>query len=400
MRFRYTARDNKGTLQKGTIDADKSRTAAAVLKERQLLAVSIEPVQRWLDLGAGLAKFRRVSTTEVANFTRQLSTMITAGLPLTDGLNLLKLQSSVTFSPVVGSILDNVQGGESLSDALAKHPQVFSQVYIALVKAGESAGVLETILGRLADNLEKSREFSSKVKGAMIYPVIVLVGMLAVMILMVVVVIPKLTTLYSEFGVKLPLATQIIVGISDVTIKFGWFILPLLILLGFGVKRYLNQSAGRKVWDKVSYQIPVVGPLLQQIMLTELTQTLALLVGAGVSIVEALKIVAGALGNVVVEEQIQNVAKKVEKGFPVSISFSESETFPPILGQMIAVGEETGKLDDVLAKLSKYYETESEQKVKALTTAIEPLIIILLGVGVSFLVVSIIMPIYNLTNQF
>lgn len=400
MRYSYTARDAKGAIVKGVIDADRPKAAAAVLNGRKLLPISVTPLQPWMDIGNSLTRMRRVSAVEVTNFTRQLSTMITAGLPLTDGLNLLKLQSSPMFSPIVGSILDDVQGGVSLSDALAKYPRVFSKVYVALVKAGEAAGVLETILNRLADSLEKSREFSAKVKGAMIYPVIVLIGMVGVMGIMVVVVIPKLTTLYAEFGVQLPFATRVVVGISDIALHRGWLIAPLLIAAGYGVGWYLKQPAGRKQWDKLIYKVPVVGPLLRQIMLTELTQTLSLLVGAGVSIVEALDIVAGALGNVVVEEAVRGVAKKVEKGFPVSISFSESELFPPILGQMMAVGEETGKLDDVLIKLSAYYATESEQQVKALTTAIEPLIIILLGLGVGFLIFSIVMPIYTLTNQF
>lgn len=400
MRFHYTARDDKRNIHRGIVDADQSKTAAAILKERKLLPIDIVAVQPWMDIGNSLAKFRKISPVEVTNFTRQLSTMITAGLPLTDGLNILKLQSSSSFSPVVKSIIDDIQGGVSLSDALAKHPQVFSKVYVALIKAGEAAGVLETILSRVADSLEKSREFTSKVKGAMIYPIIVLIGMVAVMGVMVVVVIPKLTTLYSDFGVEIPFATQAIVSISDLVIHWGWLFLPLLIAAGYGVGWYLKQPTGRKQWDRQIYKIPVVGPLLQQIMLTELTRTFSLLVGAGVSIVEALNIVAEALDNVKVEEQVRGIAKKVEKGFPVSISFSECELFPPILGQMMAVGEETGKLDDVLQKLSTFYESESEQKVKALTTAIEPLIIILLGIGVGFLVFAIIMPIYTLTSKF
>jgi len=282
---------------------------------------------------------------------------------------------------------------------MGKHPQAFSKVFVSLVKAGEAAGVVETILNRLADNLEKSREFKAKVISAMIYPVIVLLGMVGVMMVMMVVVVPKLTEVYKQFNADLPVATKTVIAISDFMVNY-WFIVIILMggLVAGGVA-YLKTPVGKRWWDDLLYKIPIVGPLSKQVMMTELTRTLALLVGAGVSVVEALNIVADALGNVVIESEIKLIAKRVEKGFPISISFSESGHFPPIAGQMIAVGEETGKLDDVLTKLSSYFESESEQKVKGLTAAIEPLIIILLGIGVGFLIFAIILPIYDITNK-
>ncbi len=400
MKFKYLARDEKGLSSKGIIEAVDKSAVVGALRERKLIPIKIDAYKPILDTSGILTKFGHVGGEDVTNFTRQLSTMITAGLPITDALNLLKLQSSQQFSLVVSSILTDVGAGLGLSEAMVKFPKVFSKVYIALVRAGEAAGVLEKILNRLADNMEKNREFGSKVKGAMIYPIIVLLGMVGVMIVMMVAVVPKLTTLYGEFGANLPLATKIVIGMSNFMINLWWLVLLLLGGVVWVLRLLINKPEGRRWIDSWVYKVPVIGSLSQQIMLTEMTRTLALLVGAGISIVEALNIVSTALGNVVVESEMKRIARQVEKGFPVSVSFSESPIFPVMIGQMMAVGEETGKLDEVLEKLSSYYESESEQRVKGLTTAIEPLIIILLGVGVGFLVFSIIMPIYNLTSQF
>ena len=399
MRFRYVAKDPSGKTIKGTVDAQDSKSAAGGLRDKKMLTINLVEDKGLLDMGDFSLKFGGVSVSDMANFTRQLSTMITAGLPLTDALSLLRLQSGPKLSPVVSAILLDVQSGVSLSEAMGKHPQAFSKVFVSLVKAGEAAGVVETILNRLADNLEKSREFKAKVISAMIYPVIVLLGMVGVMMVMMVVVVPKLTEVYKQFNADLPVATKTVIAISDFMVNY-WFIVIILMggLVAGGVA-YLKTPVGKRWWDDLLYKIPIVGPLSKQVMMTELTRTLALLVGAGVSVVEALNIVADALGNVVIESEIKLIAKRVEKGFPISISFSESGHFPPIAGQMIAVGEETGKLDDVLTKLSSYFESESEQKVKGLTAAIEPLIIILLGIGVGFLIFAIILPIYDITNK-
>lgn len=397
MKYKYVARDVTGNVIKGSMEADGSAGAAGALRERKLIPITViedKPVFSGFNL-----KFGGVSFEDVTNFTRQLSTMITAGLPLTDALNLLKVQSSPAFKPIVGSILSDVQGGVSLSESMSKHPKVFSKVYVALVRAGEAAGVMETILNRLADNLEKSREFKAKFKAAMIYPVIILVGMVGVMVLMMVVVVPKLTQIYSQFNADLPVATKIVIGISNFMTNFWWLAAIMAVGLVYGIRAYLQTKDGQRRWDSLKYKLPIIGPLSRQVMLTEISRTLSLLLGAGVSIVEALNIVSEALGNVVVEQEVKLIAKRVEKGFPVSVGFAETAEFPPIVSQMMAVGEETGKMDDVLLKLAKYYESESDEAVKGLTTAIEPIILVVLGLGVGFLMFSIILPLYNITNQ-
>ncbi|KKU83333.1 MAG: Type II secretion system F domain protein [Candidatus Amesbacteria bacterium GW2011_GWC2_47_8] len=380
MKFRYKARDPHGLEIKGAMEAPDAKSAAAMLRDKKLLVISVSRELAEFNFGWG-----RVNPSEVTNFTRQLATMINAGLPITDALNLLRLQAGPALAPAVEQIMGDVQAGVSLSEAMSKHPKLFSKVYVALVKAGETAGVVETILTRLSDTLEKGRVFKGKV--------------VAVMILMMVVVIPKLTEVYRQFDSQLPLATRIVVGVSDVFMHY-WLLIAIGVFGAVGVMGgYMKTAAGRRWWDRLVYKFPVMGSLAKETMLTELTRTLALLVGSGVAIVEALNIVAGAVGNVIVEAEMRTIAKRVEKGFPLAVSFAEADSFPPIVGQMIAVGEETGKLDDVLAKLSTFFESESEQKVKNLTTALEPVILIVMALGVGFLMYAIIMPIYGITNK-
>jgi type IV pilus assembly protein PilC len=326
--------------------------------------------------------------------------MINAGLPLTEALLILKSQGDSEVNKAASEILRDVEGGSTLADSMAKFPKIFSSVYIALVRAGEAAGVLDNILNRLADNLESQREFKAKVKGALIYPAIVVSGMVAVMFIMMIFVIPQLTSLYNEFDADLPQTTKILIGISNFMVKFWW-----LFIVGFLGGSYLlrminSQKEGRKKIDEFKFKVPIYGKLQTNVILAELTRTLGLLIGAGVSIVEALQISAAAAGNAIIEEGVLEANKQVEKGSPLSSAIASNPFFPQIVSQMISVGEETGKMDEVLLKVSKYFQSESEESLKGLTSAIEPLIMILLGVGVGFMVIAIIMPIYNLTSQF
>lgn len=327
--------------------------------------------------------------------------MVNAGLPITEALLILRSQAKGSMQKVVAQILADVEGGQSLSSALTKHPQIFSPTYIALAKAGEMGGVMDEVLLRLADNLEKQEEFRGKVVGALIYPAIIVVGMIAVGLILMIFVIPRLTSLYADFNATLPLPTRILMGISSTLFKF-WPILLALIgggIWGFGL--YRKTPAGRRKVDEMIFKVPIIGDLQRQIVLTELTRTLSLMVGAGVPILDGLNITAGVVNNSVVSDALRDAAKQVEKGFPVAFSFAKHpDAFPFLLSQMVAVGEETGKMDEVLKKVSHIFEVESDQKVKALTAAVEPVVMVILGLGVGFLVIAIILPIYNLTNQF
>ena len=284
---------------------------------------------------------------------------------------------------------------------MSRHPKIFSRTYIALVKSGEVGGVMDAVLLRLADDLEKQQEFGSKVKGALIYPAIIVVGMVVVSFIMMIFVIPRLTSLYIDFGATLPLPTQILIGVSNFFVNF-WYVV--IIVAGLGIYLFILYRAtatGRRKVDEMIFKIPIFGELQRQVILTELTRTLSLMVGAGVSILEALNITSEVVGNSIISEALKDASKQVEKGFPIAFSFARHpDAFPFLLSQMIAVGEETGKMEEVLNKISHIYEVESDERVKGLTAAVEPLVMVLLGLGVGFLVIAVILPIYNLTSQF
>ena len=327
--------------------------------------------------------------------------MINAGLPITEALLILRSQAKKSMQTVVAQLLADVEAGDSFSNALIKHPKVFGKTYIALVKSGEVGGVLDAVLMRLADNLEKQQEFGSKVKGALIYPVIIVFGMFVVGIIMLVFVIPRLLSLYSDLNAELPVPTKILIGVSDFFVHY-WFIVFALLGIGFYVLRlYRATPEGRRKIDELIFKIPVYGDLQRQIILTDLTRTLAMMVGAGVPILDALHITSEVVGNTLVSDALIDASNQVEKGFPVAFAFSKHpEAFPFILSQMIAVGEETGKMDEILGKISHIFEVESDEKVKGLTAAIEPIVMAVLGIGVGFLVIAVILPIYSLTSSF
>ncbi|MBI5151677.1 MAG: type II secretion system F family protein [Candidatus Pacebacteria bacterium] len=397
--FLYKAKNQKNETLKGKVEAMSVQQASAILKEKGMFIVSLSQAGH-SDFDALNAMFDKVKNEDIVNFTRQLSTMITAGLTLTESFAILQQQSKPAMQKIVGSLLREVEGGTSFADALTKQQGIFSRVYIALVRSGESAGVLDQVLKRLADNLEKQHEFAAKTKGALVYPVIVLIAMAVVMFVMMVFVIPKLTSMYQDFGAELPGMTKALISMSNFAVRF-WY---LFIVGGFGsvylLKAWRQTPFGDWQIDSLLLKIPVYGILKVQIMMTEFSRTVALLLGAGVSLLSALQIVSESLDSVVFRTSLKNVADSVEKGVSFADAMSRQDQFPPLVSQMIAVGEETGKLDEVLLKLSAYYESESEHAVKNLSTALEPLIMIVLGIGVGFLIVAIVLPIYDLTSKF
>jgi len=399
-RFNYKARDKTGTVLTGEVEATSPEHASKLLHAKGLIVITIKAkIDTPLDF---IRRFReRITLQDVATFTRQLSTMVNAGLPITEALLILRSQAKGPMEKVASQVLADVEGGESLSTSISRHPKVFSPTYVALVRSGEVGGVLDDVLARLADDLEKQQEFSGKVKGALIYPAIVITGMFAVGLIMMIFVIPRLTSLYGEFNANLPVPTKILIGISNILLRF-WPIFLILAVGGFyAFQLYRKTVPGRRRTDELILKLPIIGDLQRQVLLTDITRTLSLMVGAGVSILDALNITAGVVNNVVLSEALKDSAKQVEKGFPVAYSFAKHpEAFPFILSQMVAVGEETGKMEDVLKKISHVFEVESDQRVKTLTAAIEPLVMIMLGIGVGFLVIAVILPIYNLTSQF
>ncbi len=400
--FSYKARSQDGQTVKGLVEAPNQEAASKLLHDKQLFITALTESRGGRGIGSVTTKYERgIPFGEIVNFTRQLATMVVAGLSLPEALTILRAQTtSQVFVSVLADIEHQIVSGGNLGDSLAKYPKYFPPIYIALVRAGESSGQLDQVMTRLADSMEGQRDFKSKVSGAMIYPVIIVVGMGVVVMIMMTVVIPKLTELYSDFGVELPGSTKLLISMSSFFVNFWWLVIAAAVGGYYAFNKWRKTTTGELVVDTIILKVPLFGELQKKIILVEFTRTLSMLITSGIRLLDALHILKDALGNVLFRNAIVNISKKVERGFPLGETFSEYPVFPVIVSQMMKVGEETGKLDDTLLKLSKYFQSESENLVKGLTTAIEPIIMVVLGVGVGFIVISVITPIYNLTSQF
>lgn len=397
-RFNYRVKDSKGKTIRGLVEGNSQKHALSLLHERGFFIIDLKQAGEPFSLHLHSSS---IPFNDLVHFTRQLSTMITSGLTLAEALAILQQQiRKPSLIKLVNQIEDDVQGGKSFAEALEKNPDTFPPIYLALVRAGEASGKLDVILTRLADNLDKSREFKNKIRGAMTYPAIVIGGLGAVSIIVITVVVPRLTKLYKEFGVDLPLPTRILIGISELFINRWYLVIGVPVVGVILFIKWKQTKLGQRMLANIILRMPVIGPLVKQSTLVETTRTLALLVDGGVPILSALQISQNATGNVLFKEAFADAAKKVEKGFALSEPFSVNPIFPPILGQMVAVGEQTGKMGDSLFKLSHYFETEADSVVRTLTTMIEPLIMVILGLGVGFLVIAVLVPIYSLTSKF
>jgi type IV pilus assembly protein PilC len=397
--FQYTVKNEHGETIKGRVEAQTKEQASTILRNRLLLVISIKPQNETPFTSLNTVVFG-IKQNEVVDFTRQLATMVTAGLTLTESMHILQQQSKPAMERMISSVLREIEGGTTFAKALQSQGKIFSQVYIQLVRAGETAGMLDSVLARLADTMEKQREFQGKVRGALIYPVIVIFAMIVVAFVMLVYVIPKLTQLYKELGAQLPFLTQLLIDLSTFASTFWWLIILGAIGGGFVFKAWHKTEKGREKFDRFLLKLPVLGILRQKVILTEFCRTMSLLLSAGISVLQALEILTAAQENVLYQKALAESTDQVEKGVPLSQTIGRYDYFPPIVSQMISVGEETGKVDEILLKLSIYFESESEQAVRNLTAAFEPMIMMILGVGVAVLVLAIIMPIYNITSNF
>lgn len=397
MRLLYKAVTRDGKKVRGLIEAKDANEAASFLRSKELLPTHItQKTERGI-----LSIFtQKAKSSDLVFFTRQLSSMLASGLTLMQSLSILKdqVQNEAMIEIVSGIIID-IDEGKTFSAALAKYPKFFSQIYISLIKAGEASGLLDKVLLRLADNLEKQQKLKSTVKGALMYPSIVIAGIVAVMFIMMIFVIPQLNTLYKSLNIDLPLSTKIVVGISNFIIVFWPLVFGFFALLLFLFRRWRKTESGQLIFDDFVLKLPVFGKLIKQSILTEFARTFGLLVGTGTLVVEALNQTSDVAGNILYKNAIIGVSKRVEKGITIGDAMSVYSLFPPILVQTVRIGEQTGKLDESLMRVSEYFEREVEQSVKTLTTAMEPFIMIVLGLGVAFLVFSIITPIYSLVSS-
>jgi type II secretory pathway component PulF len=397
--FVYKARDFSGVDHQGTIDTVDSSRAARILSKKGLVVTSIKEKKAASPLFENL--FNRVSFDELVIATRQLATMIDSGLVLSESVDILvSQQSNPRFKKVLETVSRDLKSGLDLAGSLRKHPNVFPPLYCSLVKAGEQAGNLDVILNEMANNLERDREFRSRVRGAMIYPIMIILMMVVVIVVMMIFVIPRLTSLYSETDAELPLPTRILIGSSDFLVNYWWMILATLVIGGIVFKKWVSTPEGKYKFDVFLLKVPLIGKVIRGTALTNFTRTFGLLTVAGVPILDSITIVAEVIGNSVYRKALMETRLGVERGLTMSAQLQLVGVFPNIIPQMYRVGEETGKIDKVSFKMADYFESEVDHLVKNLTVIIEPLILVVLGIGVAFLVLSIILPIYKLTTSF
>jgi len=399
MKFNYIARNQKGETQTGTIEAANKQAALKALQDYKLIVVKLEPIGKSPIFSKRIKLFERVKRKDIFVFFRQLAILIEANVPLVQSLRALGKQvESEYFKEIIFGIGNDIDGGMAFSKSLAKYPKVFSVFSINLIKTGEVSGQLQESLLYLADHLENEYYLVSKVRGAMSYPAFILGAFLIVGVLVMVMVIPQLTSILTEAGQELPWTTKLVIAISNFIRGYGWVLLIIAIIAGFGFWKYKKTKKGRAVWDTIKIKIPVFGKILKKTYLARMADNLSALIKGGVSIIQSLNVSGEVVGNVVYQNILFKARDEVKVGKSISAALGEHEEFPPLFVQMIKTGEQTGKLDSILEKLSKFYNKEVENVVDNLSQLIEPLLLVALGIGVSILVFSVFMPIYNLAG--
>jgi type IV pilus assembly protein PilC len=397
--FAYSGRTRAGQTVAGQRMADTMEGAVAALRREQILVTQIKPMTE--KAAAGKKKrTKRVAAKNLAVFTRQFSVMIDAGLPLVQCLEILGTQEEdKNFAAVILATRADVESGASLADAMKKHPKVFDPLFTNMIAAGEAGGILDTILKRLAVYIEKAVKLNGQVKSAMIYPIAVVVIAAVVVGVILWKVIPTFANLFAGLGAQLPLPTRVVIFLSNNLVRFGPFLIVGLAGMTYGFKAYYGTPKGRMVVDHVVLKLPILGPLMRKIAVARFCRTLSTLLASGVSVLEALEITARTAGNAVVERAIMTTRASIERGEAFAPPLKSTGVFPPMVVQMIGVGEATGALDTMLEKIADFYEEEVDVAVAGLLTLLEPLMIALLGGVVGGIVIAMYMPIFDLISK-
>jgi len=393
--YHYKARDTKdGSLVTGEVQADNQQAAVKLIMERKLFPVSVTDEA---PSGALFGKNSSVKVKDRIIFTRQLSTLIGAGLPLVQSLRTVRGQiASKPLQSIIDAVVANVEGGSTLSNAFSAHPKVFNQVYVSLIAAGESSGTLDTTLERLANQQEKDAAVASKIRGAMIYPAIVLAVVLGVLVFMLTTVLPQVGSLYKDLDKTLPFLTQMLLAISGFVVNFWWVVLILLGGAVYAGRNYAKSALGRRELDGFKMRIPVFGRLFMKVYMARYARTLGTLVQSGLPLLQALEITKDAVNNVLVAETIDDSIKQVRGGKALSTSIEGKKTFLPLVPQMIKIGEQSGTIDQMLDRVAGFYESEVDEEVKNLSTTIEPVMMVFLGITVGLIVLAVLLPVYSL----
>lgn len=395
--FVWKGKTREGKAVSGERVAENKEAVMALLRREQVLVSSVKEKGKEMSvpkLGGG------VSAKDLAVFTRQFSVMIDAGLPLVQCLEILGTQQeNKTFAKILQQTRMDVEGGATLADAMRKHPKAFDELFVNMIAAGEAGGILDTILKRLAVYIEKSVKLKSQVKGAMVYPVAVIsiAGIVIAVILWK--VIPTFASMFEGLGAQLPLPTRIVIAASNWFVRLLPFLVVGIVALVFAFRRYYATHNGRRTIDRIILKMPVLGLIMRKIAVARFCRTLSTLVSSGVPILDGLEITARTAGNSIVEDAIMSVRKGVESGLTIAQPLKESQVFPPMVVQMIGVGEQTGALDAMLSKIADFYEEEVDQAVANLLTLMEPVMILFLGVTVGGIVISMYLPLFDLISK-
>ncbi len=397
--FAYQARDNGGKILSGVIESVSQDNAISNLMSRGLMVLSIQQKTQAKKISS---KSLSPKETDLVIFTRQLATMVDAGLPLVTGLSALFEQmdpkKQKAMHTITADLIASVQGGDQFNQAVAKFPNAFSRLYIAMVRAGESGGLLSEILDRLAAFLEASARLKKKVKSAMTYPAVVICIAFGISLFLVIKVVPVFAEIFSDFGSKLPAPTQFLIDVSDFMRAYWYIIFGVMGAAYYALKSWLKTPTGRESWDRWSLKLPIFGPLIHKICMSRMARTFAQMIRSGVPILETLEIIAETSGNVMVEKAIRRTSLLVEKGDPLATSLAKETIFPPMLLRMVSAGEATGKIDSMLEKMADFWDEEIEALLDALTSLIEPLLIVFLGAVVGFIVFALFLPIFKLSD--
>ena len=396
--YKWEGKTAKGALKKGEMEAPNEAAIRIHLRQQSIVPTKISSKAK--DINIPLPFFKpKVQQRSVAVFTRQLATMIDAGLPLVQSLEVLSSQQeNKLFKSIIREIREDVEGGSTFAGALKKHPVTFNELYTNLVVAGEEGGILDTILGRLATYIEKAEALKKKVKSALIYPATIVTVAVAVVIILMVFVIPVFETMFQSAGQALPLPTVIVLKISRIIKSSFYIIIPAIIALIFLFKRYYKTDGGRALVDRILLKLPVFGPLFRKIAVARFSRTLGTLVSSGVPILDGLSIVSRTAGNRAIETAIMNARASIREGETIAEPLGRSGHFPAMVIQMIAVGESTGALDSMLSKIAEFYEDEVDVAVSNLTSLLEPLLMMFLGVVIGGVVIAMYLPIFNMAG--
>lgn len=394
--YLWKGKTKKGVIQKGEIEAKNEDAVTLQLRRMQITPVKIK--QKPKDLFENVEFLQqKVTEKDIVVFSRQFSTMIDAGLPLVQCLDILhSQQENKTFKTTLKTIKDDVEGGATFAEALGKFPKIFDELFVNMIAAGEAGGILDVILNRLANYMEKAMKLKKQVKGAFTYPIIVLVVAVIVVAVIMVFVIPVFEEMFKGFGSALPVPTQIVVAMSDFIRQYILHTIGGIVLFGIALKKFYNTGKGRLLIDRLLLTLPVFGPLLKKVAVSKFTRTLGTMLSSGVSILEGLKIVAKTAGNKVVEGAVFDVRSAISEGQTIAAPLAASGVFPSMVVQMIAVGESTGALDAMLGKIADFYDDEVDAAVSNLTAMIEPFMMVFLGVVVGGLIVAMYLPIFKM----